>query len=721
MDFNNIKVKNPGESYKYCFVPSCLNTTYSTPEKHFICVPRNDEVRKQWCIAANCPGKRLRTTSYCCEDHFDLKEDLENYFYVKMVPNARKILKKGVVPRFFNTTNTTITSKNFTELIVKIETLGDNVTIEVGPIRNEMPENDSVDNDSVVSVKHEPVDEDNKVYEINFDNIKLENELQTELINKSETLDDNNVVMEGGHIEAGNDVDSDSVVSVKHEPVDENNKLENELQTDLINKSETLNDNNVVMEGGHIEAGNNVDSDSVVSVKHEPVDEDNKLYEINFENIKLERELQTELINKSETLNDNNVVMEGEPIKNEEGSNDSDSDKHLYTEKIKVEKELHTELIIKSEICEENTILASQRIHQSFLCDICNKRFNNKSNLSQHKRIHSGEKPFLCDICNKRFNQQCHLVRHIRIHTGEKPFACDICNKAFTEKGNLVEHKRIHNGGKPFLCDICDKTFSNQHLLVVHKQIHSRRKVFSCAICNKIFTKRCNLVRHRQIHSGKKPFSCDICNKTFTEKERFYKSTEQCLSKGLIRAVNDYKCDFNYQLHVGLDFKPKIHLDSDETQEDKQERLRKLDAKVEKIYQRYMERKRKKSLEKCTSHEDNHDMTSSIANGNIDNGLSSYNDEDADIKRALAESLINSNPEYLPIDEVIIYLENGDTMLEIGAIASYWTESWTYGYYEDSISLLNLIKLSEGFTWLANLPFYKFWSQALPFLSDSLK
>lgn len=120
--------------------------------------------------------------------------------------------------------------------------------------------------------------------------------------------------------------------------------------------------------------------------------------------------------------------------------------------------------------------------------------------------------------------------------------------------------------------------------------------------------------------------------------EDFNKSTEQCLSKGLIRAVNDYKSEFNYQLHVGLDFKPTIHLDSGETQEDKQERLRKLDAKVEKIFQRYMERK-KKSLEKSTSHEDNHDIPTSIANGSIDNGLSSNNDEDADMKRALAESL----------------------------------------------------------------------------------
>ncbi|XP_074113734.1 uncharacterized protein LOC141536858 [Cotesia typhae] len=105
---NNLKVNiSPNlESYKYCFVPSCRNTTHSTSEKLFISVPKSDEVRKQWCIAANCPDRCLRTVSYCCEDHFNLKEDLENYFYVKTVPKARKIKKKGVVPRFFNTSNT---------------------------------------------------------------------------------------------------------------------------------------------------------------------------------------------------------------------------------------------------------------------------------------------------------------------------------------------------------------------------------------------------------------------------------------------------------------------------------------------------------------------------------------------------------------------------------------------------------------------------------------
>lgn len=73
---NNLKVNiSPNlESYKYCFVPSCRNTTHSTPEKHFMSVPKSDEVRKQWCIAANCPDRRLRTVSYCCEDHFNVSK-----------------------------------------------------------------------------------------------------------------------------------------------------------------------------------------------------------------------------------------------------------------------------------------------------------------------------------------------------------------------------------------------------------------------------------------------------------------------------------------------------------------------------------------------------------------------------------------------------------------------------------------------------------------------
>ncbi|KAJ8967677.1 hypothetical protein NQ317_009225 [Molorchus minor] len=60
--------------YKYCRVPQCKSTTIKTPNKLFIYVPNNEQIRKKWLkLARRDAVHSLLTNSimYFCADHFD--------------------------------------------------------------------------------------------------------------------------------------------------------------------------------------------------------------------------------------------------------------------------------------------------------------------------------------------------------------------------------------------------------------------------------------------------------------------------------------------------------------------------------------------------------------------------------------------------------------------------------------------------------------------------
>ncbi|KAJ8974941.1 hypothetical protein NQ317_008418 [Molorchus minor] len=60
--------------YKYCLVPQCKSTTIKTPNKLFIYVPNNEQIRKKWLkLARRDDAQSLSTNSrmYFCADHFD--------------------------------------------------------------------------------------------------------------------------------------------------------------------------------------------------------------------------------------------------------------------------------------------------------------------------------------------------------------------------------------------------------------------------------------------------------------------------------------------------------------------------------------------------------------------------------------------------------------------------------------------------------------------------
>ena len=110
-------------------------------------------------------------------------------------------------------------------------------------------------------------------------------------------------------------------------------------------------------------------------------------------------------------------------------------------------------------------------------------------------------KPFACSQCGKVFTHRGNLTQHIRIHSGEKSFACSQCGKLFTHRGNLIQHLRVHSGEKPFICSQCGKTFIRMPCLTRHLRTHSGEKPFACSRCGKSFADKSNLTRHLRIHS----------------------------------------------------------------------------------------------------------------------------------------------------------------------------------------------------------------------------
>ena len=129
---------------------------------------------------------------------------------------------------------------------------------------------------------------------------------------------------------------------------------------------------------------------------------------------------------------------------------------------------------------------------------------------------HSADRPFKCELCQKAFKLRKQLTLHLWTHTGNKPHKCHLCHKSFISSQHLKEHVRVHTGLTPFKCQLCQKSYSQRSSLNKHNfRAHAGYKWYKCQLCSRAFAFPNDLNMHLLTHNVDDQRNNNMCEKEF--------------------------------------------------------------------------------------------------------------------------------------------------------------------------------------------------------------
>ncbi|KAL7730246.1 hypothetical protein ACLKA6_016513 [Drosophila palustris] len=156
-----------------------------------------------------------------------------------------------------------------------------------------------------------------------------------------------------------------------------------------------------------------------------------------------------------------------------------------------------------------------RKVDQNAYCELCNKTLSSLSALKLHMEgMHKDFKRFICDHCGKQLKTITALSEHKLVHTDDRPFVCAVCSTGFKNKARLRVHSKTHE--KPnYECNICGKKLQTRRTWNMHKVVHSEDRKFKCDVCDALFKRSKTLKRHLLTHTGLRPFACNYCEQAF--------------------------------------------------------------------------------------------------------------------------------------------------------------------------------------------------------------